>query len=261
MRPLLLARSLIFCACALFTASAAHAQTADFTGSLSIFTDTDQGLSNTAIPIFGSATGVAFGPGGASFTIPSGVFVTNRTTPGGFTANAAPNSIYTVRTITNQSNGAGSFSGTPTAGPFSGVMGIGSVATVLAGIVPLPSVFGTIAILLDAGLPGTATATGSILGITVSFAAEGTDWTTGITTVLTSPASPAIVTGTNGLSAAGGTISLVTPFLIRSNLGGEPLAGYARLDLSFTNVVPEPMAFVLLALATASLALGRRARR
>lgn len=70
------------------------------------------------------------------------------------------------------------------------------------------------------------------------------------------------VSGSNNLTAGGGSIRLVTPFLILiRGAATENRAGYAELTLSFTNKVPEPAAIALLATAAATLWIRDRRRR
>ncbi len=247
---------------AVLLSAPAMAQTADFTGTLTTFTGGGAGIPTTATGLPGSGTGVTFG--GGAFTLPAGVFVANSTSPVGFTANATPNSIYTIRTITNSSSNAGSFSGS------SGVMGSGSNVTVELGIVPLPNVFGSLVLPVNVGSPGSVVATASILANAVTVTVIAASWTTGMITVsdqtVSAPtattASSATATGTNSLTANGGSITLVTPFLILiRGAATENRAGYAQLQLTFSNVVPEPGTLLLLGAGVAGLAVvGRRKR-
>ena len=74
---------------------------------------------------------------------------------------------------------------------------------------------------------------------------------------------PFTITGTNQLGPAGGTLSLVTPFVIEpfdSNIG-PPQAGYSVMTLTLT--VPEPDSPLLLLAATAAVlaSAGWRRRR
>ena len=247
---------------------AAGAQTADFSGTLSTFTGGGGSIPTTATPIAGGAEGISFGLGGSGFTIPAGVFTLNTTTPAGFTANASPSSFYTIRSITNTSNGPGTFS-TGALG-YGGVMGTGSDVAVELGIVPLPNVFGSLVLPINVGSSGTAIATASILANRITLSVAGQSWTTATVIVsdqtasapTATTASSATVAGSNSLTANGGQITLVTPYLIRiRGAQNENRAGYAVLTLDFTNLVPEPAAGALLATAGVLLVAGRRRRR
>ena len=130
----------------------AFAEIASFTGTLTHFNGAGTGLGPAVPGVTGSGSAnydtVAF-----SFTVPSSVFATNRTTPvPGFTPNASPNSIYIIGQVANQSNGAGSFG---PGGGFGGTMNTGLDVTVQLGIVPLPNVFGSVPFPLNVGVPGT----------------------------------------------------------------------------------------------------------
>jgi hypothetical protein len=248
----------------------AFAATADMTGSITTFTGGGTGLPTTAAPLPGSALGVSFASNGGSFTLPSAVWIANSTSPVGFTPNASPNSIYTIRTITNSSNNSGSFSGTAGTGPYTGIMGSGSNVTVELGLVPLPNVFGGLVLPVNVGSPGTVTAMALILTNAVTVTVQANGWTTGVITIndqtVSAPtattATTGTATGTNNLSASGGTITLVSPFLVLiRGATTENRAGYAQLSLSFSNKIPEPGTLLLLGSGVAGLAfLGRRKR-
>jgi len=248
----------------------AFAGTADFTGTLSTFTGGGQGIPTTTTPLFGSGTGVNFASNGAAFTIPAAAFTANVTGPVGFTPNASANSIYTIRTVTNSSSNPGSFSGTAGSGPYTGTMGSGSSVLVELGIVPLPMVFGSLVLPVNVGSPGTVTAMAGVLANNVTVTVIASGWTTGMITVsdqtVSAPtatiASSATATGTNSLTASGGSITLVTPFLILiRGASVENRAGYAVLTLNFSNKIPEPGTLLLLGSGVAGLAfLGRRKR-
>ena len=258
-------------ALALSVAAPALGGTADFTGSLQLFIGDGNGLPATPITIPGSATGVSFGSAGSAFTIPSGVFVTNASSPVGFTPLAAPNSIYTIRTVTNTANNPGSFSGTAGTGPYGGIMGIGSSILVELGVVPLPSVFGSLFIPLDMGSPGTETGMAFILANALTITVVNQGWTTATVSFTDQTLSPITGTistfgtamGTNNLTASGGQITLVSPVLIKiRGAATENRAGYQALVLAFGNKVPEPGPVLVMLAATGGLAmLGRRRAR
>jgi hypothetical protein len=146
---------------------------------------------------------------------------------------------------------AGGFGG---AMPLSGLAKIkGFGATLLA--VPLTPVG------KPGGYVGTTGGGGTIIQ------ASGTGWTTGTltlmapaTTVAGSTTTPQTVTGsgTDLRNAAGaGTLVLVTPLYIRTNLAGD-IPTFAVLTL---NYVPEPGTLLLLGSGIAGLALLGRKRR
>jgi hypothetical protein len=216
----------------------AFASTADFTGTLSTFTGGGTGIPTTTTPLLGSGTGVSFASNGGSFTIPSAAFTANVTGPVGWTSAAAANSIYTIRTVTNSSNLAGSFSGTAGSGPYTGTLGSGSSVLVELGIVPLPMVFGSLVLPVNVGSAGTVTAMAGVLSNPVTVTVIASGWTTGMITVsdqtVSAPtattASSAVATGTNNLTANGGSITFVT----RRCRPGLPRSPQARLGS------PEP---------------------
>jgi hypothetical protein len=179
--------------------------------------------------------------------------------------------VYTIRTITNSSNGNGLFAGTAGVGPYSGTMSTGTSLAFEFGFVPFPNVFGSLVVPVDIGSAGTAVAANQILAVPVTVTAIAANWTTGTITIDDqTPAAPTATTattgtavGTNNLTAQGGSISLVTPYLIRVRGGGvtENRAGYARLSISFSNfAVPEPQLAWLLLAGGAAVVARRRGR-
>jgi hypothetical protein len=101
-----------------------------------------------------------------------------------------------------------------------------------------------------------ATVTAGAYGINIT--AISGDWTVGATTILTPMGATGMATGSNGLAPNGvGTLTLVNPVLILSNLsGGTNFPAFAVLTL---NYVPEPGTLLLLGSGVAGLAaLGRR---
>lgn len=249
----------------------AFASTADFTGTLSTFTGSGAGIPTTTTPLSGSGN-VNFASNGGSFTIPSAAFIANATSVVGWTSSAAANSIYTIRTVTNSSNLPGVFNKCLSCGAYTGTMGSGSAVLVELGIVPLPMVFGSLVLPVNVGSAGTVTAMAAVLANAVTVTVIAGGWTTGMITVsdqtggVSQPtatvASTATTTGTNSLTAGGGQITLVTPFLVLiRGASMENRAGYAVLSLNFSNKIPEPGTLLLLGSGVAGLAfLGRRKR-
>jgi hypothetical protein len=267
-------RSLLLGSCiAGFLSSQAFAGTADFTATLTVFGGAGSGLPTTSVGIAASGN-VSFASGGGSFTLPSGIFVSNATSPVGWTSNQGPNNseVYTIRTITNSSNGSGFFAGTAGAGPYSGAMSTGTSLAFEFGFVPLPNVFGSLVVPVDIGSAGTAVAKAQALLVPVTVTVIAASWTTGTITIddqtsaapTATTATTGTAAGTNNLTAQGGSLSLVTPYLIRVRGGGvtENRAGYARLSVTFSNfAVPEVQLAWLLVAGGAAVFAGRRGRR
>lgn len=147
-------------------------------------------------------------------------------------------------------NGAGSFAGaTPSSvggsAAFSGIANVKGFGGVTLLGVPL-----------QIGLPGTIAKSAGGVNLTVIAAA----WTaaTAAVTGLTATAPTATLMGANGLTALGqGTLVLVTPIKIISNLTGA-VPAFGILTLTYA---PEPGTLLLLGLGFAGLAAGRRRSR
>ena len=131
-------------------------------------------------------------------------------------------------------------------------------------------VFGSLVLPVNVGSPGTSTAMAAVLANAVTVTVIASGWTTGMITVsdqtvgapTATVASSATATGTNNLTAKGGTITFVTPFLVLiRGASVENRAGYAVLSLTFDNKIPEPGTLLFLGSGVAGLALLGRRRR
>lgn len=112
---------------------------------------------------------------------------------------------------------------------------------------------------VDAGSPGTRTGMAVMSTNAITVSVVGTRWTTGSIVANDQTASAPTATastvlsaaGSNGLGPSGGSITLVTPILIRFRSAGQGnSAGYAVLSLNFSSV-PEPGTLLLLGCAAA----------
>jgi hypothetical protein len=112
-----------------------------------------------------------------------------------------------------------------------------------------------LAVPLGFGAPGSIHQSGGGVAITVVNA----PWTVGVTSITGTDDGTAMATGSNNLTAmGGGTVQLVSPVKIRTNIAGT-LAAFAVLDLTY---VPEPaLPLMLLAGAGTLAAVGARRRR
>ena len=213
-----------------------------------------------------------------SFTLGSSVFVLDTFVPsatlfgGAFPLPTTPSSIYVIGRVVNHATTGGTLSAG--AGSFGGALGTGGTSHYLLGLSPLPSVFGSITLPFDLGNPGTTTTTAQILANLVQMTLGRTSWTTGTitfndgnlgtTATGLGPAIPFVTSGTvvgsNHLGPNGGTISLVTPFTLRTFGDRTHLdlrAGYAVLSITF---LPEPGTLMLIG-AGAVLLVTRGRRR
>ena len=185
-----------------------------------------------------------------------------------------PNLFYVIGQVINLNSQAGTLgTGSGPGGGFGGTLGAGLVNHVLLGLVPLPNVFGDLGIPLNIGSPGTYSSSAVISANAVTISVIATGWSTGVVqfddraegTLSTGGlpfANPVItsgtVTGSNLLGPNGGSISLVTPFVLRVGnfVAPELRAGYGVLSITF---IPEPAILVLLGAGVAGLvAKGRR---
>ncbi len=223
-------------------AGQAHAISLGFTGSLAVQISA---LDPVTLPGAGTAIINGSGGGGAltGLELPQGVFAVTAivvpvTDPGAFP-------IAGVQVTA--ANGAGSFNGSGGMMPINGsskVCLFGPCGSAVANLdVPLSNV----------GVGGTALVTGA-----VNLTVVGAPWTTGTAAIgamtIMGGKSPASNTG-----APSGTITLVTPIFISSNIGASAVVpAFAILNLHF---VPEPGTLMLLGSGIAGLVAFGRSRR
>jgi hypothetical protein len=206
-------------------------------------------------PITGTGVGTSLGSG-ATATLGANILSGTRVFTG--ITSAAP---VTRVALSLTGHAAGSF--TPSGGPGGGLGG----AMTLGGTAKIMAYSGYVTLVLVplylVGGPAPFTTSGSILPTRTWW---GTGWTTGVqtlmvpaTTVIGGTQTPYTVTATGAdLRTAGGagTLVLITPMLIRSNLTPD-IPTFATLTL---NYVPEPNTLLLVGVGIAGLALHGRKR-
>ncbi|RIL00865.1 MAG: hypothetical protein DCC71_18325 [Proteobacteria bacterium] len=242
---------------ALAFASSAGAAVLPFTGTMTLDINgvVDLGWSGSgSATVNGSGAGLAL----ASLTLPAGAFATSALT----TSLTSP-AAFPIRGLQlTAANGAGAFARTGM-GRLAGTMPYSGAAKVcLFGACSAAPPVNLQVPLSVVGLGGMAHAAGA-LSITV----VGAPWTTG-TAVIALPYTPYLTTrkgdarGPDGLPGStaqpGGTLRLVTPVLISTNLNADIpiIPAWVTLSIEF---VPEPSTLLL---AFGGLALlGVRARR
>jgi hypothetical protein len=213
------------------------------------------GMFGVPPPITGTGTGTSLGVG-ATATLASST-MTGVVTG---TVTAAPPITQVILSLSGHA--AGSF--TPGGGPGGGLGG----AMTLAGAVKVMAYSGQATLanlpLSPVGQPGgfaLVTGTGGTI-----IQVYGNGWTTGSQTLMVPPTTiggwtqtPYTVTATGAdlRTASGvGTLVLITPMFIRSNLAGD-IPSFATLTL---NYVPEPSTLLLFGVGIAGLALHGRKR-
>jgi hypothetical protein len=224
---------------ALVAAGSGGASAAPFTGSLTVYVfSTQQGMPAV---VFGGGNGTSTS---GLVTVPGDVFVgtATATTP----TSAAPPITGNRFVVTGHD--PGSFTGDPVAG-----------AMALRGSLLL-SAFGGPLLSIPLSAVGAEGAKAFWDGGGVSVTAIGAGWSAGNVAVTV----PTSMGGVRTTSFAGydhrvngvGTLQLVTPIRVRSNIGGDTLF-WSALKLTF---VPEPTTALLLGMGAVGLGIVGRAR-
>jgi len=230
-------------------AGQAHAISLGFTGSVAVSL---AGLAPIALPGAGTAVVNGSGPGGhlTGLAIPASPFAVT-----GFVLPVTDPAAFPIAGVqVTAHNAAGGFGGVG-GGGFGGVMPINGVSKVcLFG--PCSAAVSNLAVPLSVvGAGGAAVVSGA-----VNLTVIGAPWTTGTAAVGTITQMGAVAPLSN-TAAPSGTVLLVTPIFISTNIGASAvLPGFAFLSLHF---VPEPGTLMLLGSGIAGLvAFGRnRARK
>jgi hypothetical protein len=232
---------------AMGVAGQAHAVALPFTGAIGVAI---AGLDPVMLP--GAGTAVVNGSGGAghltALQIPASPFATTAfvlpvTDPGAFPIAGLQVTAH---------NGTGNFAGVGGSGSFGGAMPVLGAAKVCL-FAPCGSSVANIAVPLSNVGAGGFVAVAAAVNVTVI----GAPWTTGTAAVGT-------VTQMGGVSplsntgAPSGSITLVTPIFISTNIGASAvLPGFAILNMHF---VPEPGTLILLGSGIAGLVAFGRSR-
>jgi len=231
---------------AMGVAGQAHAVALPFTGSIGVIV---AGLDPVVLP--GAGTAIVNGSGGAGhltgLTIPASPFATT-----GFVLPVTDPGAFPIAGLqATAHNGTGVFGGVGGAG-FGGVMPIiGAAKVCLFG--PCSAAAANVAVpLSNVGAGGVA-----FVAAAVNVTVIGAPWTTGTAAVGT-------VTQMGGVSplsntgAPSGSITLVTPIFISTNIGASAvLPGFGVLNLHF---VPEPGTLMLLGSGIAAIGVYGRSR-
>jgi len=218
-----------------------------FTGDLQIAISV---LSPASLPGSGTATVNGAGPAGhlTGLTIPANAFAIENfivpvTDPG-----AAPIKGVQVTAANEQ----GSFSGTGGSG-FGGTMPIQGATKVCLFGACSAAVANLVVPLTPVGAGGFAQVTAA-----VNLTVIGAPWTTGTVSIGTLSAQGGVAPASN-TGAASGSVSLVTPVFVSTNIGASavvPVFAFANLHF-----VPEPGTLVLLGAGIAGLMSYGRTRR
>ena len=236
---------------AMGVAGQAQAVNLGFSGGLAVQIAT---LAPVVIP--GAGTAVVNGSGGAGhltgLSIPGGLFaITNFALP------VTDPAVFPIAGIAvNATNGAGSFAGSGGAG-FGGQMPINGVAKVC-----LYAACGSYYNISNLSVPLNVVGQGGVVSVmgAVNLTVVGAPWTTGTASIGTLTAMGGVSPLSN-TGAPSGSVSLVTPIFISTNIGAFAVVpAFGLLNLHF---VPEPGTLVLLGSGIAGLvAFGRsRARK
>jgi hypothetical protein len=231
---------------AMGVAGQAHAVALQFTGNIGVVV---AGLDPVLLP--GAGTAIVNGSGGAGhltgLQIPASPFATT-----GFVLPVTDPAAFPIAGLqATAHNGTGSFAGSGGAG-FGGSMPVIGTAKVCL-FAACSSAIANVAVPLSNVGVGGAVAVGAAVNVTVI----GAPWTTGTAAVGT-------VTQMGGVSplsntgAPSGSITLVTPIFISTNIGASAvLPGFGVLNLHF---VPEPGTLILLGSGIAGLVAFGRSR-
>lgn len=231
-------------------ATPASAVVLPFDGTLAVRVAT---LPPVSIPVSGSAVVNGSGPAGhlTSLSLPASPFATT-----GYVVPVTDPSAFPIMGVqATFHNAAGNFAGSGGAG-FGGVMPLLGVSKVC-----LYGACGSSANISNLSVPLSVVGQGGVASVmgAVNVTVVGAPWTTATAAV----GSLSMMGGVSPLSNTGansGTLTLVTPILIKTGIGGfSAVPAFGILTLHF---VPEPGTLVLLGTAVTGLAAwGRRTKR